>query len=476
MRFGYLGCRPRREHLSSEILKIVLLTISAAVSGSDLGYLLHKNPARLHSFELPFGKAHVFYPHQNEQAARVALLLDIDPIGLVRGKGRAEGALDQYVNDRPYVASSFLSVAIARVFGTAMNGRSKERPQLAEQPVMWEAVLTCVPAQGGEPFLRALFVPLGYELRAERHAPDEPYYTVSLKGAVRLRDLLTHIYVLVPVLDADKHYWVGKDEVEKLLSKGEGWLAGHPEKEAIAARYLRFDRALTREALARLVEDDLEDPSETDASRLKEELALEAPLRLWEQRIDSVVSALATQQPKSVVDLGCGEGKLLKALLEDRSIERIVGMDVSSRTLETAARRLRLEQMAPALRLRIELIQGSLLYRDQRLQGFDAATLTEVIEHLDQPRLAALERVVFENAQPKTVIVTTPNAEYNVRFPSLPAGTFRHKDHRFEWTRSEFGAWAESLCSRFGYRVRFVSVGAEDPSLGSPTQMGVFTR
>jgi 3' terminal RNA ribose 2'-O-methyltransferase Hen1 len=454
----------------------VLLTISAAVSGSDLGYLLHKHPARVHSFELPCGKAYVFYPHQNEQASQAALLLDIDPIGLVRGKGQAEGALDQYVNDRPYVASSFLSVAIARVFGTAMNGRSKERQQLAEQTFPLEAVITAVPAQGGEPFLRALFEPLGYEVRAERHSPDESYFTVTLKGTVRLQDLLTHIYVLVPVLDADKHYWVGKDEVEKLLSKGEGWLAGHPEKETIASRYLRFDRTLTREALARLVEDDLEDPEETDASHLKEELALEAPLRLWEQRIDAVVAALATQHPKSVVDLGCGEGKLLKALLEDRSIERIVGMDVSSRSLETASRRLRLDQMAPALRSRIELMQGSLLYRDQRLHGFDAATLTEVIEHLDEARLAALERVVFEQAQPKTVIVTTPNVEYNVRFPSLPAGNFRHKDHRFEWSRSEFGAWSESVCDRFGYRVRFVSVGPEDPALGSPTQMGVFTR
>lgn len=458
----------------------MLLTITAAVSGSDLGYLLHKNPARAQSFELPFGKAHVFYPRQSDREAQAALLLDIDPIGLVRGKGQ----LDQYVNDRPYAASSFLSVAISRVFGSAMNGKSKERQGLADQAIALEAVITTVPVASGEAFLRSLFEPLGYEVRAERHPLDEKfpkwgeglYYTVGLKGNVRLQDLLTHIYVLAPVLDADKHYWVGKDEVDKLLSKGEGWLADHPQKEAIASRYLRFQRALTREALARLVEEDVEDPAEKDASQLKEELALEAPLRLWEQRIDAVVAALATQQPKSVADLGCGEGKLLKALLEDRSIERILGMDVSWKSLETAAERLHLDHMAPVLRARIELIQGSLLYRDDRLRGFDAATLTEVIEHLDPARLAAMERVVFEQAQPKTVIVTTPNAEYNVRFPSLPAGVFRHKDHRFEWTRSEFSKWADSLCDRFGYRTRFVSVGPEDSEVGSPTQMGVFTR
>ena len=462
----------------------MLLTITAAVSGSDLGYLLHKNPSRAQSFPLPFGTAHVFYPRQSEQQAQAALLLDIDPIGLVRGKGQREGKLDQYVNDRPYVASSFLSVAISRVFGTAMNGKSKERQSLAEQPMGLDAVITAVPAHSGEPFLRSLFEPLGYEVRVERHPLDDkfpewgegPYYTIGLKGNVRLQDLLTHIYVLVPVLDEDKHYWVGKDEVDKLLSKGEGWLPGHPQKEAIASRYLRFNRALTREALARLVEDDVEDPDEAEAARLKEELALEAPLRLWEHRIDAVLAALATQQPKSVVDLGCGEGKLLKALLENRSIERIVGMDVSWRGLEIAAQRLHLEHMAPALRARIDLIQGSLLYRDDRLRGFDAATLTEVIEHLDPSRLTALERVVFEQAEPKSVIVTTPNAEYNVLFTSLPAGEMRHKDHRFEWTRSEFTKWADSICDRFGYRVRFVSVGPEDADLGSPTQMGVFTR
>jgi 3' terminal RNA ribose 2'-O-methyltransferase Hen1 len=329
-----------------------------------------------------------------------------------------------------------------------------------------------------------MFEPLGYEVTAQHHPLDEkfpewgesPYYTVQLSGTVRLRDLLTHIYVLVPVLDAEKHYWVGPDEVEKLLSKGEGWLARHPEKNAIASRYLRFDRTLTREALARLVEDDVEDPSVTEAIQLKEELALETPLRLWEQRIDSVMAALAMIEPKSVVDLGCGEGRLLKALLEDRAIDRILGMDVSWRSLETARRRLHLEQLAPLQRARIELIQGSLLYSDSRLQGFDAATLIEVIEHLDEARLSALERVVFEKARPNAVIVTTPNAEYNELFPALPAGTLRHKDHRFEWSRREFGAWAESICTRFGYHVRYVAVGPEDFSLGSPTQMGVFTK
>jgi 3' terminal RNA ribose 2'-O-methyltransferase Hen1 len=464
----------------------VLLTITAPISGEDLGYLLHKNPARSHSFELAFGNAHVVYPLLSEHRAQAALLLDIDPVALVRGRrdSSGEGSLDQYVNDRPYAATSFDSVAMAQVFGTAMSGRSKERQELADRPLDLEASIAAIPCRGGEPFLRSLFEPLGYVVEAEHHPLDEKfpewgpglYFTVRLRGHVRLQDLLSHLYVLIPVLDAEKHYWVGKDELEKLLRKGEGWLASHPQKEAIAARYLRSDRKLTREALARLADEDAPDPELDESTHLKEEQEIEGPLKLWEMRIGAVMAALRTVEAKSVIDLGCGEGRLLKALIEDRTLERIAGMDVSWRSLETAQRRLRFDQLPPAVRQRIILIHGSLMYRDKRLSGFDAAAVIEVIEHLDPPRLAAFERVVFECAQPGAVIVTTPNAEFNVKFTTLPAGQFRHKDHRFEWTREQFRAWANGVAARFKYAVRFVPIGPEDGALGAPTQMGVFTR
>jgi 3' terminal RNA ribose 2'-O-methyltransferase Hen1 len=305
---------------------------------------------------------------------------------------------------------------------------------------------------------------------------EGPYYTIQLRARTRLQDLLTHIYVLIPVLDSEKHYWVGEAEVDKLLRKGEGWLAKHPEREAIAARYLRFDRRLTRDALARLAEEDTPDPEAEAATHLNEELDIEAPLRLWEQRIGAVMSALRSMGAKTVVDLGCGEGRLLKALIEDRGFERIVGMDVSWRNLEIAQRRLFLDRMPAAQRNRIELVHGSLMYRDKRLSGFDAASVIEVIEHLDPPRLAAFERVLFEHAKPRAVVITTPNREYNVKFATLPEGWLRHKDHRFEWTRAEFAGWAGNVATHFGYQVRFVPVGPEDPSVGAPTQMGVFTR
>jgi 3' terminal RNA ribose 2'-O-methyltransferase Hen1 len=176
------------------------------------------------------------------------------------------------------------------------------------------------------------------------------------------------------------------------------------------------------------------------------------------------------------VDLGCGEGRLLRLLLDDRQFARIVGMDVSYRALEIAADRLKLERLPPKQRERIELLHGSLMYRDQRLAGFDAAAVVEVIEHLDPPRLAAFERVAFEFARPATIVITTPNAEYNVRWPTLPAGKFRHRDHRFEWSRAEFESWARSVAGRFSYAVRFAPVGPVDVDLGSPTQMAIFSR
>ena len=464
----------------------MLLTITnTATPATDLGYLLHKNPAKLQSFPLSFGEAHVFYPEASDERCTAALLLDVDPVGLVRnrrGPSGEGGTLDQYVNDRPYVASSFLSVAIARVLASALAGKSKGRPELTEVALPLEARLSVVPCRGGEGFLRRLFEPLGYTVEIQAHQLDasfpewgaSPYFTVTLRGFSRLRDLLTHIYVLVPVLDNEKHYWVGDDEVEKLLRHGSGWLATHPEKDQITNRYLKHRRDLAREALARLVDEESPDPDQLQTVRNTEEEQIERPLNLNEQRINAVVAALKSSGARRVVDLGCGEGKLLRTLLEDRVFDEIVGVDVSHRALEIATERLHLDRLPARQRERIKLMQGSLMYRDKRLSGFDAATVIEVIEHLDQPRLAAFERVLFEFARPATIVMTTPNVEYNVKFETLPAGKMRHKDHRFEWTRAQFQSWAEEKAAQYGYNVRFLPVGVDDELVGAPTQMAIF--
>lgn len=461
----------------------MLLTITTTYQpATDLGYLLHKNPERVQSFSLSFGQAHVFYPEASAERCTAALLLDIDSVYLVRGNN--DMALEQYVNDRPYVASSFLSVAIAEVFGTALNGRCNTRPELVNVQLPLRATLPTVPCRGGEQWLKRLFEPLGYRVQVTAYALDEQYpdwgnsiyYAVTLEGICRLSDLLTHLYVLIPVLDNDKHYWIGDDEVEKLLRRGKGWLERHPEREQIVYRYLRHKRDLARDAITRLVIEEEPIVAEAEEPAPTEEKAVEKRVSLHQQRLEAVMVSLRECGAKRVLDLGCGEGKLLRLLLQDKSFEKITGMDVSYRALELARERLHLDRLSEKQKERITLLHGALTYRDKRLEGYDAAAVVEVIEHLDLSRLAAFERMLFECARPATVVMTTPNAEYNAKFPTLHAGTFRHKDHRFEWSRAEFQAWAQRVAAQSGYSVRFLPVGPEDPEPGAPSQMGVFSR
>ena len=484
-------------------MRPVLLTLTTtARPATDLGFLLHKNPARVHEKELSFGIARVVYPEATDERCTAALMVDVDPVELVRGRpgsgGRGGGggggrggpalSLAQYVNDRPYAASSFLSVAIAKLFGTAMTGRSKDRPELADQALPFEVHLPVLPCRGGEPLLRSVLEPLGYTVEAQPIPldaafpdwGDSRYVDVRLTATLRLRDLLEHLFVLLPVFDGDKHYWVGDAEVDKLLRRGGEWLAQHPERELIARRYLRHDRRLTRDALARLVEadDSVADPDADLAAGDAEEAAVEAAKAptLNEQRLAAVVEALQDAGARRIVDLGCGPGQLLRALLKEDWVEQVVGVDVAWRSLEVATRRLRLHDMPPRQRARVELRQGALTYRDKSLRGFDAAAVVEVVEHLDPPRLDAFEQALFGDARPPTVVVTTPNVEYNALFEGLAAGTLRHRDHRFEWTRAELASWAEGVAGRNGYRVSYVPVGPVDEVRGAPTQMAVFRR
>ena len=469
----------------------MLLTIATTHRpATDLGFLLHKNPARAQTFDLAFGKVYVFYPEASEARCEAALLLDVDPVGLVRGSGASRrGLLTEYINDRPYVASSFLSVAIARVFGSALGGRSKERPELAATPLPLVATVAALPCRGGEAAVRRLFEPLGYCVRVEpseeliagetdgeRPAASSRYRNVALEARLPLRDLLAHLYVLIPVLDNDKHYWVGEAEVEKLIARGGDWLAAHPERAFIARRYLKRQPRLATEALRRLADEEGDDADAEATPGRDREQTLEAPARLNDQRMAAVVAALRGAGAADVLDLGCGEGRLIKALLPHAQFARIVGVDASLRTLEIAARRLKLARLPEAERGRVTLLHGALTYRDRRLEGYGAAALVEVIEHLEPSRLRALEHALFRFAKPKTVVVTTPNREYNALFPGLPADRLRHPDHRFEWTRAEFAAWAGAVAEAWSYTVIFQPIGEVDATHGPPTQMAVFNR
>ncbi len=461
----------------------MLLSISASFRGADnLSFLLHKHPDRFQTFDMSFGKAHVFYREASDERVTACLLLDVDPVGMAKKHRGQSGQLAGYVNDRPYVTSSFMSTAIASIFGSAMAGRCNDRADAVNTPMDLTIQLESLPVKGGEAFLRSLFEPLGYDIEAHGAALDErfpewgesPYFSVRLRANRLLCEVLNHLYVLIPVFDNQKHYFVGLDEIEKLLSKGEGWLAMHPCRDAITRRYLRHQGGMVRQAVQRLKADGGE-IREDDEDDIPDASSVILPTSsLNEQRYESVARELVRSGGTRVIDLGCGDGKLLRRLMQKKQFTDIVGMDVSVRSLEIASKRLRLDSLPPRQAERIRLMHGSLMYRDTRLSGFDAACLVEVIEHLDPPRLAAMQRVVFQHARPQTVIVTTPNVEYNVMWESLPAGNYRHSDHRFEWTREEFQAWSTTVANEHGYTVRFEGIGPEAEGVGTPTQMAVF--
>jgi SAM-dependent methyltransferase len=545
---------------------LITLTCHAAAA-PEIGYLFGKHPDSVFARPFSAGQVWVFYPEVAADRLSVTLVAEIDPIGLVRGPAALAG-LDQYVNDRPYVASSLTGVALNVAFRSTMNGAVHEHAARLAERLRWEVELPVVACDGGAELIARVFAPLGYTVTTTRLPLDERFpawglsdlYAVRLEGEQTIGDVLGHLYVLLPVLDNAKHYAVDAAEAAKLLERGSAWLAAHPERELIARRYLRYRRPLVASALARLAESEPaaaepapeeegdaaaagmaaderadaaditerplaveeESPGEaTDVAlagaaptpdqpanqevapaRVSEPPPIGAPapdaadgapgapdpprpagegsgvrstLGLHEQRLDAVMAAVREAGAHSLADLGCGEGRLLSLALREPALTRILGLDVSTLALARARRRLRLDALPPSQRRRIEVAQGSLLYRDRRLEGFDAAALVEVIEHLDPPRLEAMERVVFEHARPRRVVVTTPNREYNVRWESL-GEALRHRDHRFEWTRAECLAWAERVAARHGYTAARRDVGPADPELGAPSQLVTFDR
>ncbi len=455
----------------------MLLTITTTRKpATDLGYLLHKHPDKTQTFDTGAGKAHVFYTEATDERCTAALLLDIDPIGLVRGPNPV---LYDYVNDRPYVSSSFLSVAMSRTYASALAGRCRDRPELAETPIPLEARVAAVPCRGQDELLQRLFRPLGYETEVEDGAGGSGkgrYWNVTLRATKTLADMLAHIYVLMPVADNRKHYYIGDAEVDKLMKRGRGWLDDHPERNLIVRRYLGHRRTLAAEAANQLDAEAGRDAEPENAEDPAGTRRKERPT-LHDERLDWAVETLARLGPASVVDLGCGEGRLLRRLAERPEFTELAGADASAWSLEMAKHRLRKVRKKKAGPHReVELIQTALTFRDERLEGYEAATLIEVIEHIEPHRLDTLEEVVLGRIRPAILLVTTPNREYNVLYPGLEGGGLRHRDHRFEWTRAEFRRWAERAAERRGYTVTIGGVGEADDTRGQPTQTGVFER
>lgn len=466
-------------------VNILLLTITyTGQNTSELGFLLYKRPDKIQKFSLNYGTAYVFYPEVSESRTTAALLLEIDPIDLARGKlGSKDGGLFDYVNDRPYACTSFMSTAISRVFGTAMSGKCESHPELAQMPLQLTASLSALRDNGDTELAEQLFTPLGYEVHTERQTLDEsfpewgssPYIQLTITGTVKLSELLNHLYVLIPVFDKQKHYYIAEDEIQKLLSHGEGWLASHPFREKIANRYFTAKRSYARKAIDILLADEaLPEVPEELTEKSESEKKSYTPLNT--QRMEAVKNAVLQSGASSVIDLGCGECRLTSLLLNESQIRHVTACDVSVHELEKASQKLHLDRMPAYRKNKLTLMQASLTYLDKRFENFDCACVIEVIEHIEPMRIPAFERVVFEFAHPRTVILTTPNRDYNKNYQFMQENELRHGDHRFEWTRTEFKSWTEHICEKFNYHCEISGIGDLDENSGQPTQMGVFTR
>jgi len=461
---------------------LVLLTITyKGKNTQDIGYLLHKNPARPQEFTLSYGKAYVFYPEVSDKSTTCALLLDIDPIDLAKGKAESSGGgLFDYVNDRPYVSSSFMSSAISKVFGTAMSGRSKEKQELADTPLVLTAKIHMLAAPNKN-IIPEIFEPLGYKISVEEYQNDDKfpmwgeskYVTLTLSAKILLKDLLNHLYVLIPVFDTKKHYYISKEEIEKLLSHSEDWLKDHPKMKYITGRYLNRKKWMVSQALDRLIEDEPE-PEESEGNSGTEE-EKEKKLNLNKTRLQAVLEEVIDSGAVSVIDMGCGEGNLTRLLIREKQLRKIGATDVSFDELEWAKKKLKIDRLHETVKEKLTIFQSSLTYRDKRHEGYDCACIVEVIEHMDSARLDAFTKIIFGFSKPKTVILTTPNNEYNVNYEFVKNYSFRHSDHRFEWTREQFAEWAASVCEKYDYNVRIKGIGDEDEENGTPTMMGVFT-
>jgi SAM-dependent methyltransferase len=403
----------------------MLLTLrTPEVRAGGFARLLRHGTEAVHAFDLPGGRAHLFRPSAEE----VAVMLELDPV--------TPGARPSFRGYTAYSAPEILGSALGRFFASALADED-DVPQAVEVRV---SVLPCT---AGEAVFSRIFAPLGYAVHATRRPldPEQPragqgwLYVVALSGRQRLRDVLLHLRILLPFFSTDGLLRESGAGAMELWAEGRPWLETHPEREMLERRLL--GRA--------------------------------PPPELHDRRHEAVLAALKESGARRVLDLGCGTGPLLRRLLDEPQFDEVVGVEVERGALAQAAARL-----PPGGRGRV--LHGSLAYRDARLAGFDAAAIVEVIEHLDPPQLAAFEGVVWETARPATVVVTTPNAEYNTLFEYHRNGRLRHPDHRFEWTRAEFRAWAEGVSTRHGYGVRFGAAGPEDARVGPLTQMAVFGR
>ncbi|MCK1992095.1 3' terminal RNA ribose 2'-O-methyltransferase Hen1 [Peribacillus muralis] len=443
------------------------LTINA--SGNNvkaISYLLSKNPNNLYERKHKGHVVRLFYSTFTETEMEATIFVTPDPIELVKNTANSYD-ITHYINDREFAVSSIFCSLIRSALGTALNGQPKEEhAEWVNHPFSFQFDFGPVVSTLSDNQLRELFEPIGYEVSITR--PDIQYSfdmkdrsstrTVSLKGLKTLQEGLRHLFVLIPVIDNYKHYYIDEKEIDKLERYGEGWLDDHPMRDFIYRQSLRFKEVYS------IVENKKPEMKKDDK---------ESKVRLNDLRYEKIFDTVSQMHPSSVVDFGSGEGKLSVRLGFIEGVKEILAVEPSqSATLKALGR---FDKVKDKEKFVIpKPLWGSLFYYDEELKNKDVIILCEVIEHIDEHRLPKVMDTILQDYQPRALILTTPNREYNEVYDMEDA--LRHNDHRFEWTRAEFQQWCTARNHDDSYDLRFEGIGEEHVTQGCPTQMCVFER
>ncbi|TDL78499.1 3' terminal RNA ribose 2'-O-methyltransferase Hen1 [Peribacillus frigoritolerans] len=443
------------------------LTIKATGDNvKAISYLLSKNPNNLYERNHKGHLVRLFYSKFEETELEVTIFVTPDPIDLVKNNSNSYD-ITHYINDREFAVSSLFCSFIRSALGTALNGQPKEEySEWVNYRFSFQFEFGPVVSSLSDKQLKDLFEPIGYEVAISR--PDIEYSfemkdkssarSICLKGMKTLQNGLRQLFVLIPVIDNYKHYYIDDKEIEKLERYGEGWLEDHPKRDYIYRQSLRFKEIFS------IVEN--------KKTEEKKEEKIEK-VRLNDLRYEKIIDFVNQMKPRSIVDFGSGEGKLSVRLGFADGVKEIMAVEPSqSATLKAIERFDKVKNKEKFVVP--ETIWGSLFYYDERLKGKDVMILCEVIEHIDEFRLPKVLDTILHDYQPNALIITTPNREYNEIYDM--EDHFRHNDHRFEWTRAEFRHWCEERNHRKIYDLQFEGIGEEHDRHGFPTQMCVFVR
>jgi 3' terminal RNA ribose 2'-O-methyltransferase Hen1 len=442
------------------------LSLTVRGSGADVvSYLIAKNPNNPYERDEKGFKVRLVYPIFTTEEVQFVIYVKPDPIDLVRNSSDLYD-ITHYINDREFAVSSLFITTIRKALGTALNGKpDEEYQQWVGHEFDMELAFGPVATDLHDKEIADLFEPIGYKVEIERGVSSirekSSARYITLSGRQSVQNALKHVSILIPVIDNYKHYFLDEREIEKLDRYGEGWLEDHPLKQMIVKRALRFNALISQSKFYEKKQRN----SDYDESK---------KVRLNDLRYEAILNLIKLLPHKeSIVDLGAGEGRLSVQLGFVEGIKEILSIEPSNKSRIRAIERFEQVNVKEGY-VEPQSLPGSLYYFDSRLQNKDVIVLCEVIEHIEEDRLPKIFDMILSDYRPKTLIVTTPNQEYNVLYELNDE--MRHDDHRFEWTRAQFAQNVETWTEKYPYEVSIQGIGEEHDVYGHPTQMAIFRR